>query len=429
MPQQNQINRYMKRYIEPCSISLNIASPCSKSYAQRALILSLLACGESKLTNFTPCEDIIAAIEVVRQLGARVTIEGDVCIVKSSFDKERYTPPTIECGESGLLSRITIAIMALYDRRSTVTGHGTLMKRSFKSIERPMRELGAEITLCDHRLPAIISWGIKGGETTIDGSDGSQFLTALLMTLPLTPRGGILHVKNLTSKPYIDMTIEVMKSFGVEIEREGYNEFVVQGNSKYNCTNYALEGDWSSVSTLLVAGALAGEVTITNLNMKSLQADKKIVELLMMAGVSTLVGIDNITTRRSDVKQFIFDSTDCPDLVPAAVALATQANGQCIIKGISRLRNKESDRAETLRSEYAKVGITIDLDDDFMIITPGLIIGGDVSSHGDHRIAMSLAVAALISQDGITIDSSEAVSKSFPSFWEILNQAKNHVDK
>lgn len=410
----------MKRFIKPSDIAISIPAPASKSYAQRAILLALLAGGESRLTGFDACDDTLAAIEVARQLGAMVETGEGYCLVKSFFDRERYTPHTIECGESGLLSRIAIAIMSLYDRETTVTGYGTLMNRSFEAMERPLRELGAEIVFNHSKLPAQIKWGMKGGETTVDGSSGSQMLTALLMTLPLTPRGGDLFVIDLTSKPYIDMTIALMKIFGVEVTREGYERFKVKGNNRYTPVDYAIEGDWSSASMLLVAGALAGEVTVCNLNLNSLQADRKIVDLLLSSGVITIIGNDCISTRKSPVEAFFFDATDCPDLIPAAVALAIAANGKSAIKGVNRLINKESNRADVLISEYAKVGISIEVKDDALIVTPGEVLGGEIDSHGDHRIAMSLTLAALISKEGIMINSSESVSKSFPTFFEII---------
>lgn len=411
----------MKRYITPCNIDKIITAPASKSYAQRAILLALLAGGESRLTGFNTCDDTLSTIEVARQLGALIDIDGTTCTVTSFYHPERYTPPLIECGESGLLSRIAIAIMALYDRDTTVTGNGTLMNRSFESMERPLRELGADISLTSSKLPAHIHWGMKGGQTTIDGSGGSQVLTALLMTLPLTPRGGDLFVIDLTSRPYIDMTIYLMKKFGIEIEREGYERFKVNGNSHYTPINYHIEGDWSSAAMMLVAGALAGEMTVNNLNIDSLQADRKIMDLLLSTGVSTNIGTNSVTTRKSKVEHFYFDATDCPDLIPAVTALALAADGLCVIKGVDRLINKESNRAEVLVSEYSKVGVAISIENDLLIVTPGEVTGGEVTSHGDHRIAMSLALAGLISRDGITIDHAEAISKSYPDFIASLS--------
>lgn len=421
MPQQKQTTKYMKKFINPSNISIDIEAPASKSYAQRALIASLLAGGNSLLTGFTLCDDTLAAIEVIRPLGANVSIEGRTCVVKSSFDRERYTPSVIECGESGLLSRMTIAVMALYDRHTVVTGRGTLMNRSFVSMERPMRELGTEILFDDGKLPAEIKWGMKGGQTTIDGSSGSQLLTALLMTLPLTPRGGDLFVVDLVSKPYIDMTINLMEKFGVEVVCENYERFIIRGNSRYTATTYNIEGDWSSAATLLIAGVLAGEVTVHNIDIKSLQADRRILDCLLDAGVDMVIGYESVTTRRSVIGKFCFDATHCPDLIPSLVALATKADGDCVIKGVNRLSNKESHRAQVLRDEYAKIGITILLDGDNMIVTPGEIVGGEVLSHGDHRIAMSLALAGLVSRNGVIINEAESVEKSFPEFWDSLN--------
>ena len=221
------------------------------------------------------------------------------------------------------------------------------------------------------------------------------------------------------------MTVEAAHRFGAEILHNGYTQFYIEGGQRYRPTDYSIEGDWSAAATLLVAGAVAGEVTLHNVSILSKQADTAVCTALVRAGAELIHKADRITVRRRPLRAFEFDATQCPDLFPPLAALAAACEGESLITGTSRLAHKESDRAETLREEYAKVGIEIDLSTpDVMRIRGGAIRPARVFSHGDHRIAMSMAVSALRSSGAITIEGAEAVAKSYPRFFEDLESLR-----
>ena len=226
---------------------------------------------------------------------------------------------------------------------------------------------------------------------------------------------------HVISTPYIDITIDTAERFGIEILHKDYKEFYVAGGQRYRPAEFEIESDWSAAAFLLVAGAVAGEVTIRNLSVLSRQADTAVMTALVRAGASVIDEGDTITVAHRPLQAFSFDATQCPGLFPALAALAASAEGTSVIKGTSRLENKEGNRAESIREEYAKLGIEVDLDEeDTMKIRGGRIRGGHVHSHDDHRIAMSLAVAALNADTPVVIENPACVAKSFPDFFERL---------
>jgi len=231
-----------------------------------------------------------------------------------------------------------------------------------------------------------------------------------------------VHVKNLKSKPYIDLTLQVMQLFGVEVENRDYESFYFKPQPQaYKATNYVVEGDWSSASFLLVAGAIGGHVLVRGLDINSTQADKAIVQALMSSGANLNFDEDEIYVAPAELKSFHFDATDCPDLFPPLTALAAYCKGTTVIEGVSRLTHKESNRAATLQEEFGKMGCEIRIDGDQMIIEGGKkLIGATVHSHHDHRIAMACAVAALKATGETCIEDAEAVNKSYPDFYRHL---------
>lgn len=273
---------------------------------------------------------------------------------------------------------------------------------------------------------------MAGGEVEIDGGVSSQFLTGLLISLPLAERDTTVRVRRLRSIPYVDMTIDVMRRFGVEVDHRDYDEFYIPGNQQYKPTKMRIEGDWSAASCMLVAGATAGSVTVQNLNPVSLQADVAIIEALSRAGAHIDQTTDSVTVTRRKLRAFEFDATDCPDLFPALAALAAACEGSSTIVGTSRLTHKESNRARSIASEFGKLGIDVDLStDDVMRIRGGFTNGGadilevvEVDSMGDHRMAMSLAVTALRASHPVKILGAECVSKSYSDFWNDYEQLR-----
>ncbi|MCM1352671.1 MAG: 3-phosphoshikimate 1-carboxyvinyltransferase, partial [Alistipes senegalensis] len=316
-------------------------------------------------------------------------------------------------------------IAALCDRPMRIVGTGSLLHRPMSPMLDTLRRLGAEITDHDGRLPLTVSGPLHGGETSIDGSISSQFVTGLLLTLPLVPNDTVLHIAEPVSIPYLDMTLDTAARFGIEIGHRDYEEFFIEGGQRFRACEFFIEGDWSAAAMLLVAGAVAGETTVENVRMLSKQADTAVCEALVRAGASVISDADSVKAETRPLQAFEFDATHCPDLFPALAALAAAAEGTSVLHGTSRLVNKECDRATAIREEYGKLGIEVELaEPDTMRIRGGAIRGGRVDSHGDHRMAMLLAVAALRADGPVVIDGAECVAKSFPDFFEVLDRMK-----
>ncbi|MDR0955134.1 MAG: 3-phosphoshikimate 1-carboxyvinyltransferase [Rikenellaceae bacterium] len=406
----------MQKIIHSASVHGTLTAPASKSYAQRAIAAALLAEGASELHHFDLCGDSVAALETARRLGARIYFNDRYYVIEGGLNPHS---DTLNIGESGLAARLFAPIAALCTRPITLTGQGSILRRPFAAIEGPLMRLGVEVETSGGFLPVRIQGPIHGGEIWVDGSQGSQLLTGLLVALPLGEKDSVIQVHDLKSKPYIDMTIEVLKAFGVEVSHENYEQFYIPGGQTYTPTVYNIEGDWSGASCLMVAGAVAGEITIQNLNPNSLQADQALVYALERAGALVSSDGDTYYIKKKRLQAFEFDATDCPDLFPALVALAANCAGRTVLRGTNRLTHKESDRAKTLADVFGTLGIAVDLSqDNTMIVDGGTIRGGEVSSHNDHRIAMAAAVAGLTAEAPVTIDDPEAVSKSYPRFWE-----------
>ncbi len=414
----------MDKLIIPGAVEGEVDPPSSKSYAQRAIAAALLARGTSVLSGVEGCDDTLAALRVVQALGAKVeaAAPGSYAITGGL----NPVSDTLDIGESGLSTRLFTPIAALCGTPVTITGHGTILKRPMDMMMDPLRALGVGVTSRKGRLPITVQGPMQGGEVAIDGSISSQFLTGLLISLPLAAYDTTVRVADLRSIPYIDMTIDVMDMFGVDVDHRDYEEFYIPGNQTYSPASMTVEGDWSAASCLLVAGATAGAVTVRNLNSVSLQADVSIIEALSRAGAHIEQMPGSVRVSRRELRAFEFDATDCPDLFPALAALAASCEGTSVILGTSRLAHKESDRAQAIYSEYRKLGIEVDIArDDEMRITGGQIHGGvTTDSHGDHRMAMSLAVAALRASSPVTITGAGCVSKSYADFWEDFDKLR-----
>lgn len=405
-----------------------ITPPCSKSYAQRALAAALLAEGRTTLRGIELCRDTRSAIATIEALGAKVELIDDNTL--SITGGLNPTTNKLNVGESGLAARLFTPIAALSDRAITIDGEGTLKHRPMAMMVEPLRQLGIEIRDGGGRVPIEVRGPMQGGRVTVDGSISSQFITGLLLALPKAHNDTTIEVGGAVSTPYIDMTLETLERFGVEVMyNEGdYSQFYIEGGQSYNAVDYTIESDWSAAAILMVAAAIAGEVTIRNISTLSRQADTAICRALERAGASLIIESNAITVSHRRLEAFEFDATQCPDLFPALTALAAAAEGVSTIYGIKRLRGKESDRGETLQEEYEKLGIEIELDYDnnAMRIVGGMPRAHAVDSHDDHRIAMSLAITALRIEEPIEIRNRECVAKSYPSFFEDIARLKQH---
>ena len=404
-----------------------VTPPCSKSYAQRALAAALLASGRTTLRGIELCRDTRSAIEAIRTLGARVEIMDDnTLIIDGGLNPVAHC---LNVGESGLAARLFTPIAALCDKSMLIEGEGTLRHRPMAMMVEPLRTLGVEVRDGGGRLPIEVRGPIQGGRVVVDGSISSQFITGLLIALPRAKHDTTIEVRDAVSTPYIDMTLETLERFGVEImHNEGdYSEFYVEGNQELKAVDYTIESDWSAAAFIMVAAAIAGEVTVRNISTLSRQADTLVCRALERAGASLIIEEGAITVSHRPLEAFTFDATNSPDLFPALVALAAAAEGVSTIRGIERLRGKESDRGEVLREEYRKLGIDIELDyeENVMRIVGGKPHAAEVDSHDDHRIAMSLAITALRIEDEVVIRNRECVAKSYPSFFDDLEMLKS----
>lgn len=412
----------MDKSISKGRISGRVAPPCSKSYAQRALAASLLVEGVSEVRNLDLCDDTLSALRTIEVLGATVErVDEHTVRIEGGLSPRSNT---LNVGESGLATRMFTPIASLCDTPITIKGEGTLLYRPMDMMIEPLRKLGVDIRDGGGRLPIEVCGKMKGGEIEVDASVSSQFLTGLLMALPLVDEDTTIQVTNAVSKPYIDMTIDMASRFGVRIEHNDYDEFFVEGEQHYQPCTIDIEGDWSAAAMLMVAGAVAGEITLTNLSMLSKQADVVVCEALVRAGALLTSEDDTITVEHRDLVAFEFDATNAPDLFPALAALAAAAKGESVIYGVHRLEHKECNRAEAIVCEYAKLGIEARIEDDALKIVGGDIRSAEVDSHNDHRMAMSLAVSALRSDGAVTIRNAECVAKSYPDFFTVLDMLR-----
>jgi 3-phosphoshikimate 1-carboxyvinyltransferase len=404
----------MERIFVPSELSGTVKAPSSKSMTQRAIAAALLANGNSCIRYPSYCDDSLAAMNVAVGLGAKVDPGIDELWINGSAVLKE---PKLNCGESGLAIRMFSPIAALYTAEITMTGAVTLRNRPMTMIEEALNQLGAECRTTGGFLPLTIKGPINGGNCEIDGSVSSQLLTGLLMALPVAEGDTEIKVNNLKSRPYIDMTIQLLQSFGIDVHHHDYTYFHVPGKQKYIPSVYKVEGDWSGAAFLLVAGAIAGNIKITGLKRDTLQSDIAILDALRSAGANISFVNDDIEISRAELKSFEFDATHSPDLFPPLVALASYCDGVSRIKGVSRLKHKESDRAETLQKEFAKMNILIEIADDVMTISGGNPVGARVESHEDHRIAMALAVTSLQADSEVFLRDSQCISKSYPDFY------------
>ena len=421
----------MRAIVYPASLSGSQVAPASKSSMQRACAAALLHHGKTQIFNPGHSNDDLAAIDVIQKLGAKVQSHTDHLEVNSNGVQP--IGPEMNCGESGLGIRMFTPIAALSNQPITIQGKGSLVKRPMHFFDEIFPSLGVQIQSNNGYLPIAIQGPLKPVDITVDGSLSSQFLTGLLMAYASAGASdSTIHVNQLKSKPYIDLTLAVLKHFGWEVNHQQHEQFTFKSRVKVNETiQYTVEGDWSGAAFLLVAGAIAGPITVKGLQLNSTQADKAVMNALTSANAAITFKEDNIIIGANEdgLKAFDFDATDCPDLFPPLVALASLCKGVTTIKGVNRLAHKESDRGITLQTEFAKLGVTIILEGDLMKIE-GVekIQANTVFSQHDHRIAMACGVAALRATGPIEITEAEAINKSYTDFFEHLQHLGAKVD-
>ncbi|MGZ3938996.1 MAG: 3-phosphoshikimate 1-carboxyvinyltransferase [Flavisolibacter sp.] len=418
----------MQAIVQPSELSGTVTAPASKSAMQRACAAALLKGGRTVLQNAGVSDDDKAALDIIQQLGAKVErADGEVII--GSEGGVHAVSEEINCGESGLSVRMFTSITALSDKPITVKGRGSLVKRPLSFFDEVFPLLDVRCESNNGLLPLRIQGPLIPSNIEVDGSLSSQFLTGLLFAYSAANATDVtIKVNNLNSKPYIDLTLKLMSDFGMKVPvNKNYSEFYfpTRSSAEFNHSDfkYSVESDWSGGAFLLVAGAISGNIVVKGLDVFSTQADKAILDALTKSGANISITDDHIEARESNLKAFQVDATDCPDLFPPLVALASYCDGTSVIQGTHRLTHKESNRAVTLQEEFGKLGIEVLLQDDLMLVKGGSgIESATVDSRHDHRIAMACAVSALKANGEVVIRDAEAVNKSYPQFWEHLRK-------
>ncbi|HEX6915174.1 MAG TPA: 3-phosphoshikimate 1-carboxyvinyltransferase, partial [Chitinophagaceae bacterium] len=414
--------------IQPSTISGIVRAPASKSVMQRACAAALIRGGISFIHHPGDSSDERAALDVIGQLGAEIKMVDGLMQVES-----RGVIPsgeTLNCGESGLCARMFTPLAALSPVELTITGWGSLLSRPMDFFDEVLPQLGVQTSSRGGKLPLQLRGPLQPKDITIDGSLSSQFLTGLLFAYAAAEASGVtISVTGLKSSPYIHLTLEVMEAFGLDVPvREGYSRFLFTGKRRRltdEAVHFTVEGDWSGAAFLLVAGAIAGRVSVDGLRQNSSQADVKILEVLQLAGAKLSWQDQSIQVEHQPLRAFHFDATDCPDLFPPLVALAANCTGRSVIRGLHRLKFKESDRGITLQKEFEKLGISITFSGDEMHVDScghPVVKEPVLDSHHDHRIAMACATACLCANHPVAIRNADAVRKSYPGFWDHLAQ-------
>ena len=401
-----------------------ITIPASKSEAQRAIALALLNAGETTISGLGFCNDEKAALEIVKSAGAAVSTQGGTAKILSSG----YSPNeslSVKVGESGLSTRMFTPILANSQFKVVVNGHGSLLSRPMHFFFTVLPELNVSIDGANHTLPLIVQGPLTPKDIEVDGAESSQYITGVVYSYLGTEKaaGKKIYVKNLKSRPYFELSLDVLQKFGISLPFEKDTvifpeKYKLKGNHSLN-----INGDWSSASFFIVAAAVNGDLCLHNLSASSKQADRVIITAVKDFGASVQMDKDQVQVTSYSHNCFTFDATDCPDLFPPLAVLALFANGTSEIKGLHRLKHKESDRGEGIKSTFLTLGVTVELDypnDKMYIKGQQKIFSKKVDSLNDHRMAMALTLVGLLSGKEVVVTNAEAIDKSFPSFYEQL---------
>ncbi len=414
------------KWIEHAEVEGTVKAPASKSMMIRALAAGLLCDGETRIVNPTFCDDALASIGIVKALGADVEITD--LDLKLNGGNEPAGSVDLDCGESGLCLRMFTPVAGLFKEKITLTGRDSLLSRPLGNLEGPLAQLGCYCRTNHDRLPVVVKGPLRGGKVHMSRFLSSQFLTGLLMALPVCEKNSEITVSCLKSRPYIAMTLSLLSDFGIIIDHDdALDQFWIEGLQHYQSRIYHVEGDWSGAAFFLVAAALGGHICIQGLRLPAKQGDAKILEALEMAGAKIETENHLVCVTQDRLHAFEFDATHCPDLFPPLVVLASFCQGRSVICGVERLFFKESNRAASLINEFQRIGAQIEIEEDKMCIKGGFLEGGAIDSHGDHRIAMAGATAGIVSKKGVGIDHWQCVSKSYPGFFEDLESIRRRA--
>jgi 3-phosphoshikimate 1-carboxyvinyltransferase len=403
-----------------------VTLPGSKSFTHRALIVSALADGESVLINALRSEDTEYTAGALRKFGVPIFWEEDFLCVLGQGGKLRGKEETIFVGNSGTSMRFLTSLAALRKGRTLLDGDGRMRRRPIGELLAGLEALGVRAYSKEgNGCPPVIveSQGLRGGTAKIKGEESSQFLSALLMVAPYA--GGDVQIEvtgNLASKPYVDITRDIMSAFGVEVQSEGDLSFFVPRGQRYLAREYWVEGDASNASYFFsAAAATRGKVKVKNFQPASVQGDSRFLDILEKMGCQVFRGEGWAEVWGKELQGIEIDMNAMPDLVPALAVTAIFARGTTVIRNIRHLRLKESDRIRALALELCKMGIRAEEGEDYLKVEGGKVHAAEIETYGDHRIAMSFAIAGLAAS-GVKIKGEECVDKSFPDFWKTFGR-------
>lgn len=400
----------------PSVLSGTIKAISSKSHAHRVLICAALSQNKTKIYCNVMSKDIAATIDCLKSMGTEIFVDGDtITVIPKEFNKKS----DIDCNESGSTLRFLMPVVSALGIDATITGHGRLPQRPISPLKEEMEKKGVTFHT-GNDFPLRLTGQLQSGEYEIQGNISSQFITGLLFALPLLDGDSkIKLIPPVESKSYLDITISVLRQFGIEIE-EKENLYIIKGNQKYiSPEEIKVEGDWSNAAFFLCAGALSEKgVTVTDLDINSPQGDKKILDVLSSMGAQVQINENEITVKKNKLKGITVDASDIPDAVPIISVVATACNGNTKIINAGRLRIKESDRIKSVLDMLLSVGADAEETPDGIIIRGGKsLVGGVVNGYNDHRIVMSASILSSLCEKDVIITDSNAVEKSYPDFF------------
>ena len=420
--------------IIPSKLEGSLRIPPSKSISHRAIICAGLAEGLSRIENIIFSEDIKATLEGLAALGVPEPVgqkeEDSWTLNIRGTSKLKSVSPIINCRESGSTLRFLVPLATLTGEKITFTGQGKLVERPLDVYYDIFNEQGLEYSTNGGLLPLTVKGSLKPGIYRLKGNISSQFITGLMFLLPLLPEDSrIILTTELQSRGYVDLTLDVLRKFGIEIENKGYQEFYIKGNQKYKSRDYRVEGDYSQAAFWIVAGVLGHRIECLDLNSASLQGDKAILAIVRQMGADVEILDNKVRVKRSTPKAAVIDAQHCPDLVPVLAVLAALSEGTSRIINAGRLRLKESDRLKAISTELNKLGAKVtEYDQGLVIEGVESLTGGEVDSWNDHRIAMALAVASVRCKEPVYLTGFDAVNKSYPDFWRDFTRLGGKID-
>lgn len=421
--------------ILPAALTGQVNIPSSKSMGHREIICAGLAEGVSIVDNISMSKDIEATCRCLTALGVQIEqisscYEGRTALKITGFGQLKACQSSADCGESGSTLRFFIPLMALLNNAMTLIGHGKLVSRPMQAYYDIFNEQKLEYTTNNGELPLTINGRLRPGKYTLPGDVSSQYVSGLLFALPLLEGDSELVITSpLESSSYVDLTLSCLRKYGITIENQQHQVYKIKGGQKYQAQNSAVEGDWSQAAFWLVGGCLGSELTLKGMDMASLQGDKAVLSIMQKMNCQLQLAAD-LKAAVSEPQGTVIDASNCPDIIPVLTVLAAVSKGTTKIINAARLRIKECDRLAAMTRELNKLGADITELEDGLIINGRISLrgGADVDAWNDHRVAMSLAIAALKCQEPIVLTGAESVQKSYPEFWQDYQQVGGRIE-